>query len=253
MAASTFAIPQVSNDISKEPPSPRAEEYVLYDGKALRPIDVSALKGNPERGGRAYTIDSTGHLSPDPSTFTAPKPDDPNDPPPPQRVVIVFADRTTPAVPLLDLLAKTYPDRCWGLAVATAEGSVTTIAPAQCPPSRPSGKETDEMVQLAAYRSADKISVGISRVNDIAEVELGKLGDALHQDKASAFFADRTDAAIAVHDAATIADAVDLLAAAHIAGFVDARWIPAKYLPVKLGGATGTEPEPPPTAAPTDD
>src|SRR5690349_22184067 len=66
VAASTFAIPQVSNDISKEPPSPRAEEYVLYDGKALRPIDVSALKGNPERGGRAYTIDSTGHLSPDP-------------------------------------------------------------------------------------------------------------------------------------------------------------------------------------------
>lgn len=250
--ASSFSIPRLAVDLSKEPPQPRAEEYVLYDGKALRTIDVSALKGNPESGHRTYAIDPAGHLTPDPSTFGPAKPPDPDDPPPPLRVIIVFADRALPAVPLLDALARTYPDRCWGLAVATGDGSLTTIAPAECPPSRPTGELADEVIQLAVWRGPDKISVGISRVNDIADVELAKLVDALHVHKAGAFFADRTDAAIAVHDAATIADVVDLLAAAHAAGFVDARWIAGRYLPIKLGGATGTEPEPPPPP-PTDD
>ena len=248
--AASFAVPRITVDLSADQP-PRAEEYAFYDGKTVRDIDISPLKGDPEKGGRAYKIDPAGHVTPDPSTFGPAKPPDPDDPQPPTRTTIVFADRAALAAPLIAAMATRRPDGCWGLAAATADGGLTTLAPAECPVLRPPGGASDELVQLAVWRGPDKISVGISRVEEIADVELAKLVDALRVDKQSAFFAERSDAAIAVHDAATIADVVEVVAAAHAAGFVDARVIAGKYLPVKLGGATGTAPEPAPP--PTDD
>jgi hypothetical protein len=80
----------------------------------------------------------------------------------------------------------------------------------------------DETVELSILLTADKIWVGLSRVNEFAEVhELGQLEATLLAHKKSAFFVDRRDLEIAAEDPVLYGKLADVIDLATKVGFID--------------------------------
>jgi biopolymer transport protein ExbD len=95
-------------------------------------------------------------------------------------------------------------------------------------PDAPAGEPDDERVNLSVYIGKDHVWVGLSRVNEFQELARGTdladtLTRALQEQKASAFFADRTDLEIGADDGVSYADVVSVIDVATKAGFTDWR------------------------------
>jgi hypothetical protein len=156
---------------------------------------------------------------------------------PPDASAVVVADAgaqagvVTPVVAALGL-------RCWGLGVGS-RGALAALASQPCPPTAPTDPA---LVQLGVSVGRDGSVVGVSRVDEFTAVaDLAALERVLGEHKASAFFTDRADVAIAVDDGVTVGELATALGAALRAGFTNARWVPPAALPARAqpGGATG--------------
>ena len=105
------------------------------------------------------------------------------------------------------------------------------VAPAPLPaPGAPPVDPDDERVNLSVFLSPGHVWVGLSRVNEFQEIAAGPdlaaaLAKALQAEKASAFFADRTDLEIGADDDVGYADVVTAIDAATRAGFIHWRLV----------------------------
>ena len=84
----------------------------------------------------------------------------------------------------------------------------------------------DERVVLSVLVAKDQFWVGVSRVNEFQQIprdagQAEKLVATLKEQKASAFFADRTDVEIAADDDVPYSDVLDVIAKASEVGFFD--------------------------------
>jgi len=81
----------------------------------------------------------------------------------------------------------------------------------------------EERVRMSVLVQKDKITIGLSRVDEFHDVprDPQKLAEALKEEKASAYFADRTDLEIAGADDASYVDVANAIRAARAAGFTD--------------------------------
>jgi hypothetical protein len=165
---------------------------------------------------------------------------------PPAATVVVVGDAKADAGAIVPVFAG-LGLRCAGLGVADG-GALGALVPSPCPPPAPTDPER---VQLAVWVGRDRVLVGLSRVHEISELaDTGPLEAILVEHKTSAFFADRTDLALAVDDGVTVGELAAALGAAHRAGFTATRWIPAAALPMSFGDGTGRTPAPGSGAAP---
>ncbi|HEX7703636.1 MAG TPA: AgmX/PglI C-terminal domain-containing protein [Kofleriaceae bacterium] len=84
----------------------------------------------------------------------------------------------------------------------------------------------DEHVVLSVLVAKDQIWIGVSRINEFQQITHGagqaeKLVATLKEQKASAFFADRSDIEIAADDDVTYGDVLAVIAKAREVGFID--------------------------------
>lgn len=132
-----------------------------------------------------------------------------------ERGVVILADATTPVGEIVPAMRSAFgpAKKCWWLGVKFG-----VLSPDPC------HRETfPDGVELSLTIANGKGALTISHVDETTPfASREELDSKLREQKASAFFADRTDLAIASTDAATIGDLVSLLAELHTAGFTTA-------------------------------
>jgi len=141
-------------------------------------------------------------------------------------VVMAGATRADRVGAVADALWVT--GRCM-LVATNAHGGLAAIGE-RC--SMPNPSAPDESVQLTVFAGTDRYWVGISRINEFQPIEdrdhrpdLDKLRDALKQNKASAFFADRVDVELSAEPTRTYADLVPAAQLANEVGFREVRLV----------------------------
>jgi hypothetical protein len=209
-----------------------AGAVVVQDGK-LVPVDPNDIQA----------VDAQGGLVPANGSWHPPRPPPPDDPPPPpDAATIVAVDRELPASRLRALLAP-LSIRCIGF-LGHDGTQAWALVPNPCPPRvDPDNKAP----QLAIRADKDGFTVTVSQIAEVRhDADRKKLEQDLKERKASLYFEDRNDLAIAVHDGATAGDVIELLDLAYEVGFTAPRWVDAKDLPSMQDATMTPAPKPHP-------
>ena len=133
----------------------------------------------------------------------------------------LFVDREESAM-VLRAAVGGLKGHCWGFAVAD-HGKLELLLPNPCPPAA----RNNSQVNLDLYVTSDgKAAAHLSSTKeDLAFATLDELEAFLVAQKASVYFAGRTDLDMAVDGEVTVAQLVDVIERAHKAGFISAAWV----------------------------
>jgi hypothetical protein len=134
---------------------------------------------------------------------------------------------------------------CWTFAAAHA-GALTATWPAKCPQDslQPADRERAE---LAVWIDSDRSTIGSTPFPaGFGADEHAAITRRLLQHRAMPRFANRDRLVYAIADGTRVAAVVQVLAGIHAAGFVNARWVPAPWLPMKFPYGGGVDPPMPP-------
>ena len=154
--------------------------------------------------------------------------------------VLVLANADTPWTTVRDLAFALHRD-CWTFAAAHA-GALTATWPAKCPQD-PLPAADREHPELAVWIDIDRATIGATPFPaTFADGDHASLTRRLLEHRAMPRFAKRDTLTYAISDATRAGTVVQVLAAIHAAGFVNAHWVPTEWLPMRFPSGAGSDP-----------